>query len=140
MKPAIEYIPGSFLGRQSGWGTTVTTHLCLTLRLKFVELYFHSFVCLHGVYRSKFTFTIIFFYKSELVDIIMVLLGQNVCTTGILNEHLAKTVVIHIGTDFSFYHNIFIVTLGHAVTQLMHCASGWKVVDSISDGVIGIFH
>jgi len=78
-----------------------------------VELYFHSSVCLHGVYRSKFTFIIILFHKSELVDIIMVLLWQNVCTTSILNEHLAKTVVIHIGTDYSFYHNIFIVTFKH---------------------------
>lgn len=68
-----------------------------------MALYLHSSLCLHGVYRSNFTFNVIFFHNSELAMAIalMVLLWQNVCTTGILNEHLFITVVIHIGTDYS---------------------------------------
>jgi hypothetical protein len=34
---------------QSGWGLNLTTHLHLVLRLRMVELYLHSPVCLHGV-------------------------------------------------------------------------------------------
>ena len=117
IKPAIECIPGSFLGGQSSWGTAVTTHLRLTQRLKFVELYFHSSVCLHGVYRSKFTFTINFFHKSELVDII----GN--CSCGLVVAECLYRGYFEWASGYNschsyryrlfLCHNIFIVTFKH---------------------------
>jgi hypothetical protein len=43
---------------------------------------------------------------------VMVLLWQNICTMGVLNEHVVMTVVIHIGTDYS--NTTFLLLLSNA--------------------------
>jgi hypothetical protein len=41
----------------------------------------------------------------------------------------------------SRFITMYVVRVGHVVAQwLRHCTTNWKVVGSILDGVIGIFH
>jgi hypothetical protein len=91
--------------------------------------------------------TVVFFHKSELAEII----GN--CSYGLLVAESLYHGYFEWASGYNSCHShryrLFLLTLhfccyfqtlGHVVTRLTHCATGWKVVDSIPDALIGIFY